>query len=257
MDELKMERTIRETLKNSAEGLEAPDRLKTRIDFALRSGEAPAPVRRRAKWGKKLAAVCLVAALAVTGAVAGSGIVASSFGSSWSNERMSYAETQAELIAGAKVPESFANGFAFDRGMHEYGGDQDSDGNVIREWTNINAQYEKDGATLTLSTGETHDDGTTVDTSVYDEVREIGGVTVQYSENTYKAVPPDYEPTAEEQAAVEAGDLQIGYGSSSVETHDAQFLRWTQDGVTYTMHGFDLGLTADELFAMAQEVIEA
>lgn len=28
MDELKMERTIRETLKNSAEGLEAPDKLK-------------------------------------------------------------------------------------------------------------------------------------------------------------------------------------------------------------------------------------
>ena len=60
MDELKMERTIRETLKNSAEGLEAPDRLKTRIDFALRSGEAQAPVRRRPKWGKKLAAAWLV-----------------------------------------------------------------------------------------------------------------------------------------------------------------------------------------------------
>ena len=39
MDELKMERTIRETLKTTAEGLEAPDTLKTRIDFALRSGE--------------------------------------------------------------------------------------------------------------------------------------------------------------------------------------------------------------------------
>ena len=62
-------------MKTAAEGLEAPDQLKTRIDFALRSGEAQAPARRRPRWGKKLAAVCLVAALAVTGAVAGSGVV--------------------------------------------------------------------------------------------------------------------------------------------------------------------------------------
>ena len=79
MDEMKMDRTIRETMKQCAEGLEAPDKLKTRIDFALKSG-APAELRRRPKWGKRLAAVCLVAAVAVTGAVAGSGVV--SWGSS-------------------------------------------------------------------------------------------------------------------------------------------------------------------------------
>ena len=257
MDEMKMGRMIRETLHSCADGLEAPDKLKTRIDVALRSGEQQAPARRRPKWGKKLAAVCLVAALAVTGAVAGSGVIASTFASSWSNEHMSYAETNAELSNGAKMPESFANGFVFDHGIHVYGGEKDTEGNVMREWTNINAQYEKDGITLTLGTGENHDDGTTVDTSKYDEVREIGSVIVLYSENTYKAVPADYEPTAEEQVAIKAGDLQIGYGTNNVETYDAQFLRWTQDGVTYTLSGFDLGLTSDELFAMAQEVIES
>ena len=53
MDEMKMGRTIRETLHSCADGLEAPDQLKTRIDFALRSGETQAPARRRPKWGQK------------------------------------------------------------------------------------------------------------------------------------------------------------------------------------------------------------
>ena len=255
MDEMKMGRTIRETLHSCADGLEAPDQLKTRIDFALRSGETQAPARRRPKWGKKLAAACLVAALAVTGAVAGSGIAAYTFGGSSSNERMSYEQTQAALTDGAKLPEAFSNGFAFDRGVHVYGGEKDKDGNVLREWTDIEAEYTRDGAKLNLVTSAARDDGTTGDTERYDETREVGGVTVQYKENLYKGVPADYQPTAEEQAAVDAGELQIGYGTEAVETYDYQFLRWQQDGVVYTLTGFDLGMTADELFAMAGEVI--
>ena len=117
MDEMKMDRTIRETMKQCAEGLEAPDKLKTRIDFALKSG-APAELRRRPKWGKRLAAVCLVAAVAVTGAVAGSGVV--SWGSStrldknWTDFEKTAAYVQ-ENIAGAKYVESFSNGFVFER----------------------------------------------------------------------------------------------------------------------------------------------
>nr|WP_297274417.1 hypothetical protein [uncultured Agathobaculum sp.] len=254
MDEMKMEREMQEMLHRCAEGMEAPEKLKTRIDFAIKSGKAPRKVRR--PFAKRLAAVALVAAVAVTGAVAGNGIVAYTFGSSWSNERMSYAETQAELIDGAKVPESFTNGFTFENAVHEYGGEKDEDGNVLREWTNIDVQYERDGVTLHLGTGEAHNDGTTVDTSTFDDARVIGDITVQYSADDYKAVPADYEPTAEEQAAVEAGDLQIGYGANEVTVQQYQFLSWEQDGVYYTLSGFDLDMTADELFQMAQEVIE-
>lgn len=259
MDEMKMDREMREMLHQCAQGLEAPDKLRTRIDFALRSGEAPRKVRR--PFAKRLAAVALVAAVAITGAMAANGIVAFTFGSSWSNERMDYEETQAELTDGAKVPEAFSNGFVFDRGVHVYSGEKDEDGNVLREWTNIKAEYKRDGAMLSLSTGEVHDDDTDVnaedDTYVYDDVREIGGVTVQYKEDLYKAVPADYEPTAEEQAAIDAGELQIGYGANEITEQNYQFLRWEQDGVAYTLTGFDLGMTADELFDMAAEIIQA
>lgn len=253
MDEMKMDREMQEMLHQCAQELEAPEKLKTRIDFAVRSGETPRKVRR--PFAKRLAAVALVAAVAVTGAVAANGIAAYTFGSSWSNERMSYTETQAELIDGAKMPETFANGFAFDRGVHEYGGEKDEDGNTLREWTNIDADYQRDGVTLNLGIGAAKDDDAAADTDHYDETRTIDGVTVQYSADDYKAVPADYQPTAEEQAAIDAGDLQIGYGASEITVQAYQFLRWEQDGVSYTLSGFDLGMTADELFDMAQEMI--
>lgn len=253
MDEMKMDREMQAMLHQCAQGLEAPDKLKTRIDFALRSGEAPRKVRR--PFAKRLAAVALVAAVAITGAVAANGIVAYTFGGSWSNERMDYEETQAELTDGAKVPEAFSNGFAFDRGVHVYGGEKNEDGNVLREWTDIEATYTRDGVKLNLSTGEVHDDA--ADTETYDAACVIGDVTVQYKENLYKAVPEDYQPTAEEQAAIEAGELQIGYGANEITEQNYQFLRWEQDGVAYTLTGFDLGMTADELFDMAAEIIQA
>ncbi|HIX90689.1 MAG TPA: DUF4367 domain-containing protein [Candidatus Agathobaculum pullicola] len=253
MDEMKMEREMQNMLNRCAEGMQAPDTLKTRIDVALKSGAVPRKVR--CPFVKRLAAVALVAAVAVTGAVAGNGIVAYTFGSSWSNERMNYEETQAELVDGAKVPESFSNGFVFENAVHVYGGEKDEDGNVLCEWTNIDADYQRDGVTINLGVGEAKDDGTTVDTSRFDDTRAIDGVTVQYSADDYKAVPADYEPTAEEQAAMEAGDLQIGYGANEVTVQQYQFLCWEKDGVSYTLSGFDLDMTADELFQMAQEII--
>lgn len=252
MDEMKMDREMQAMLHQCAQGLEAPDKLKTRIDFALKSGVQTRKVRR--PFAKRLAAVALVAAVAVTGAVAMNGIAAYTFGSSWSNERMDYEETQAELTDGAKLPEAFSNGFAFDRGVHVYGGEKDKDGNVLRDWTDIEAEYTRDGVKLNLVTGAARDDA--ADTETYDAACVIGDVTVQYKENLYKAVPADYQPTAEEQAAVDAGELQIGYGSETVETYNYQFLRWEQDGVAYTLTGFDLGLTTDELFDMAAEIID-
>ena len=134
MDELKMERTIRETLKNSAEGLEAPDRLKTRIDFALRSGETQVPVRRRPKWGKKLAAVCLVAALAVTGAVAGSGVVGWYSSTMLNQNWTDFAETAEyvqEHVPGAKYVASFSNGYTFDKGYEDTVDKRDDSGNTL------------------------------------------------------------------------------------------------------------------------------
>lgn len=261
MDEMKMERTIRETLKTTAEGLEAPDRLKTRIDFALRSGETQAPVRRRPKWGKKLAAVCLVAALAVTGAVAGSGVVgwysSTMLNQSWTD----FAETAEyvqEHVPGAKYVASFSNGYTFDKGYEDTVDKRDDSGNTLGSFTGIMLTYEKDGADLTFAAEPVQEEGEY--TSPYDTVSTVAGTEVHYREMKGIALPGDgsIQPTAEEQAAFERGEINIAYGSSEREENTFYRVSWIEDGLAYSIYTYNPGtLTADDFFQMAQEVIEA
>ena len=261
MDEMKMERTIRETMKNCAKGLEAPDTLKTRIDFAIRSGEAQAPVRRRPKWGKKLAAVCMVAALAVTGAVAGSGVVgwysSTMLNQSWTD----FAETAEyvqEHVPGAKYVASFSNGYTFDKGYEDAVDKKDESGNTLGSFTGIMLTYEKNGADLTLHAEPVQEEGEY--TSPYDDVRTVAGTEVYYREMKGITLPPDgsIEPTAEEQAAFERGEINIAYGSTEREEDTFYRVAWIEDGISYSIYTYDPGdLTENDFFQMAQEVIEA
>ena len=70
MDDIKMERVIKEMLHQCADELHAPDSLQARVNFALTN----APVRKRHLWSKRFVAVAAVAAIAVTGAFAAGGM---------------------------------------------------------------------------------------------------------------------------------------------------------------------------------------
>ncbi|BFL40911.1 hypothetical protein H8S45_12965 [Agathobaculum sp. NSJ-28] len=260
MDEMKMDRTIRETMKQCAEGLEAPDKLKTRIDFALKSG-APAELRRRPKWGKRLAAVCLVAAVAVTGAVAGSGVV--SWGSStrldknWTDFEKTAAYVQ-ENIAGAKYVESFSNGFVFEKGNESTTDKRDENNHTLGSFTGIQLDYEQDGVKLTLAFDPVQEEGEY--TSPYDTVRTVAGTEVHYREMKGIYLPADgnSQPTAEEQAAFDRGEINIAYGSDEREEKVFYRVSWIEGDIAYSIYTFDPGsLTMDDFFQMAQEVIEA
>ena len=251
MDNNRMEQMMRETMHYCADGLTAPDRLKTRIDVALTSGEGR-KVRR--PWGKRAAAACLVAAVMVTGAVAATSL-AGVGGHSWNNERMTYEEACAELAEGGKLPESFSNGFAYKNAVHVYSEATGDEGDTLGEWVEIDAEYRREGKMISLNVSETNGSDFFEEKFPADAAREFDGVTVRYDEDTYKAVPPDYQPTEEEQAAVNEGSLQIGYGASDITEQTAQTVSWAQDGVKYSIFGFDLDMTEEELFEMAQEVI--
>ena len=64
MDEIKMEREIKEMLHQCADELHAPDSMQAHVKFALNN----APARKRHLWSKRFVAVAAVAAIAVTGA---------------------------------------------------------------------------------------------------------------------------------------------------------------------------------------------
>ena len=264
MDELKMERTIRETMKTAAERLEAPDQLKTRIDFALRSGEAQAPARRP-RWGKKLAAVCLVAALAVTGAVAGSGAVtgwysSSRFADEW-NDFSETAEYMQEYMPDAKYIESFSNGFVFEKGCEQPVDKRDESNNTIETFTGINLTYKKGDVDLIFGAEPVQEDASySVNDSEYGTNRMIGDVKVHYYAMPMIVLSADAEPTAEEQAAFDRGEINIAWDGANTEREDITWhsVSWIEDGISYRISTLNPGdLTENDFFQMAQEVIEA
>lgn len=53
----------------------------------------------------------------------------------------------------------------------------------------------------------------------------------------------------------EKDDYFIAYGSDKVEIQKSAAVEWTKNGIRYQLIGFDLSLSADEMFDMAEEVM--
>ena len=79
---------------------------------------------------------------------------------------------------------------------------------------------------------------------------------VSYSSYVYKAVPPDYKPTEEENKEIEEGSLQIGYGSDKVEEEKTQFLMWQEGDLQYLIMDMGAEIPKDEFVNMAKQVID-
>ena len=121
----------------------------------------------------------------------------------------------------------------------------------------VNAEYEKDGVTLDFSahTAYTVFDGED-DPYAPDAERDVNGVTLAFRDTAYLFVPPDYQPTDEEKRLERAGELAISEGSDEVENRQFQSVSWTQDGVEYSLYGFDTGLDAQTMLELASGLVE-
>ena len=147
MDEIKMEREIKEMLHQCADELHAPDSMQARVKFALNN----APARKRHLWSKRFVAVAAVAAIAVTGAFAAGGM-GGIFSEGWSDQRLDLSSTQAHLAdAGValtlpdKIGEyTFSYGFDVDTTAQ-------NDMGETEKVSEVDATYTKDGAELNLS----------------------------------------------------------------------------------------------------------
>lgn len=253
MNETVFDKEMKDMLHRCADELHAPDTMKTRVDFALRSAQ----VKPRHRWGKRIAVLAAVAAIAVTGAFAAGG-----FGSitshSWANQRMSLAQTQQHMEdAGAALtlPETIGD-FTFSHG-YDVAATAKSAAGKSEQVDEVNAEYEKDGVTLDFSahTAYTVFDGED-DPYAPDAERDVNGVTLAFRDTAYLFVPPDYQPTDEEKQQERAGELAISYGSDQVENTQFQSVSWTQDGVEYSLSGFDTGLDSEEMLSMAAELVK-
>ncbi len=260
MNESRIDNLLRETLADTAKPLKAPDALKTRIKFALNSPEAQKPQRKRV-FGKSLAVILAVAAITVTGAVAGSGIVNSVSSHTYHDKAWKdFSDTAAyaeQYVPEAKYVEAFENGYEFESGNTSTSSKNDENNVSLGTFTDLMLIYKKDGTSLMFEAGPVQDD--LVYDSEFDTVKNTEGVDVHYREMFCIYLPPDgsVKPTDEEQERADKGEINIGYGSETREEQTYYSAHWTENGIAYRISTYDPAeLTEDDFYEMAAEIIK-
>ena len=211
-------------------------------------------------WKSVLLAAVLIMAIGVC-AYAANGRAVSVFGSGPSISDPTYrtlpTEQQCQKDAGfvPVLKEKFANGYTFMQGSLVSNQFLDEENLPVEEYKSFHFLYGKDGDTVYYEEEKYQTE--TSENSPPQETRDIDGVTLSYYSGRHKFVPEGYVPTEEEQKAVETGELSFGYGDADMEIseRETQILLW-QDGVIhYSLFQMNGKLSADELFAMAEELL--
>lgn len=269
------DRKIAAALHHAADGVEvspfAEARLMAKIKDSKQTG-ADAPWKERLfmkRFSKRfIVAFCAIFCLTCMTAVA-TGVATGWHGHNIvGTDTNVYADVADKLLPKLEYTpntvEEFTNGFEFAEANLGISQATDENHNDIgREYTNFNLRYKNaaTGEELNLSINnipQTAFPEDSVDPAAKNvTTHTVGDVTVVYKEYQYKFVPPDYEITAEDQTAMDRGDLVMSYGSSEVEEKYLKGVDWYADGVHYNLFGWDLTLTADDMFAMAEEIINA
>ena len=154
--------------------------------------------------------------------------------------------------------EAFSNGYTFEYMEVSEAKTQDADGNDLRNFKGIDLTYTKEGCPdiyIDMDQADMYGDPHDRDTAV----REIDGITVHYNYDEYLNLPDGERPTEEElQRAETDKHFYISDGGSDPRyTSYVSAASFEIDGIIYCILGFDLDMTADELFDMAEEIINA
>lgn len=107
-----------------------------------------------------------------------------------------------------------------------------------------------------FSNGYRFDMGMPTHQDAMDQVFEHNGITLNYTRDQYRFVPPDYQASDEEKAKEAAGELYISYGSDTVTDQVAQSMLWKDGEKVYIITAMDNPMTAQDMARMAGELID-
>ncbi len=151
---------------------------------------------------------------------------------------------------------SFSNGYSFDHMVVEEMKTQDEDGNDLNQYKGISMEYLKDGMPeifVNMDPAEVYGDDVEYRATA---VKEVNGVTLRYNYDEYLGLPVGEKATDEEIQREETDEhFFISSGTDVRETYYVSSVGFEMDGISYILMGFDLDMTADELFEMAEEII--
>ncbi|MBP3476749.1 MAG: hypothetical protein J6K48_10610 [Lachnospiraceae bacterium] len=251
------EENIKSALEIECQDITASRSLKERIDDEIVSSQKEAGTMKHLSVKKLIIGVAAACLLVGGGAFAAGHAVMFSSGTSLLDAYTSYDDmdkAQGKLGYAVDSVETFDNGYQFDRMFVDDVDAWDEDGNKAYTYQEMNIHYEK--------AGEPH-----MYLAIHKPVEAIGreknpnatrtygDIILYYDAYTYKFVPPSYELTEEDKANEERDDYYISYGSEEVKIQKSQGVTWEKDGIFYNLAGFDLNLSADEMFDMAEQII--
>lgn len=205
------------------------------------------------KFKKAVIVCCTVLVIGVTGVYGGGKIISYSSSSSTLNE-MKYIPSESEFTKKVgfvpKCPENLGQ-YKYLYSVPVDSSADDEQGNSVKKYKEINISYDVPKGSLFMEVSPY----VTNDQSPNSEEIDYNDKIISYSSYEYKAVPPDYKPTEEENKKVEEGSLQIGYGSDKVEEEKTQFLMWQEGDLQYLIMDMGAEIPKDEFVNMAKQVI--
>ncbi|WP_026510912.1 hypothetical protein [Butyrivibrio sp. LC3010] len=222
------------------------------------------PIRKegtmKKRMGVKKTAIIAAACVAVFGILGfaykmAGGIVSHSIRDQYRNFS-DLAKLEEEAGIDVKALDAYESGYTF-RSMSINNITSYDDNNEATKYKGISISYEKEGLSKPI--------GLYMESSIYAsdgkmdyiECRNIDGVDVYYKLTQYKWVPSDYELTDEDKKRMDEGSLQISVGSQKVSETTVTNLTWTLDGVYYDIVYTEGAIPSDELYEIAEEIINA
>ena len=254
-----LKRTADEIQENPYEKNKVMSLIKERESFKMRNKHFPK---------KAIIVIAAIVCLSATTALAAGGQIAGWVSHVTLNEP-TYASVEEVQNANEDfgfqpyLVDEFANGYAFTTAYMTKFDALDADNNKIGVMKEMDATYKNaDGEKVYLTESVKPADLVPGDDiTAYDGETTYNDITIKYDVTPYKCVSTDYEITEEEQAKIDAGEMQISVDSDKhhePEYYDVFAATWTIDGVDYMIFGFDYdsSLTESELYEMAEEIID-
>lgn len=255
--EYDFEQNMKHVLEIECQDVTASRNLKDRIDEEILKSQKEAGTMKHLSVRKFVIGAAAACLLVGGGAYAAGHAVSFSSGHNLFDSYTSYEDMdrgEKELGYAVDSVETFVNGYRFAQMYVEDVDAWDEEGNKAYTFPEMTIHYEKEGAPhMYLAI---HKPVEEIERSKEaDDTRTCGDITLYYDEYTYKFVPPDYELTEEDKENEARDDYYISYGSDEVEIKQSTGVTWEKDGIFYNLAGMDLGLGADEMFAMAEQIL--
>ena len=256
MREHELDEMISNTLHTCGDAVEPSPALRTRV----LANAGPRQKKRVSPFRRAVVACAAAAALAITGAVASSGVTGLRSALHLNQVTEDYDKLAAQVAqqVGEDVifPETLGDA-AFRKGYIDVVEKLGENNTSLGTFNELSATYDLDGSRIELN-AYVYDPAVEGEAWGTDgkEVRKVNGVEVTYALDHYRSVPVDYELSEEELAAEEAHEIIYSVGSDEVEDDWFAFVSWEQNDICYFIADYDNVFEPDALFGFAAEIIQ-